>query len=78
VEGQAITYTPDLAAPLVVALVQQIVLDGTIYLCGPGDSSMAEGKAGVRRYPSADGKVLIPRGYGPHGVPQAEIGRAHV
>jgi hypothetical protein len=82
VNGQAVTYTLDLAAPLVTVLGQQGISETTLYLYGLGDSPLAvhNGVAwtylsgrdafnSVRQETDAAGQVLVVRSFDPFGVP---------
>ena len=82
VNGQPITYTLDLAAPLVTVLAEAQLNQRTTYVYGLGDSPLAsdDGAAwtylsgrdalnSVRQETDAAGQVLAARSFDPYGVP---------
>jgi RHS repeat-associated protein len=82
VNGVPVTYTLDLAAPLVTVLAGQGISETALYLYGLGDSPLA-GEAGgswtylsgrdglnsVRQEMDGDGAVTAVRSFDPYGVP---------
>ncbi len=86
INGEPITYTLDLAAPLVTVLAEKQATGNQTYLYGLGDSPLAsydgawrylsgrDGLNSVRQETDAAGNVIATRSFDPYGVPMGEDG----
>ncbi len=86
INGEAITYSLDLAAPLVTVLAEKQTTGNQTYLYGLGDSPLAsydgawrylsgrDGLNSVRQETDAAGNVIATRSFDPYGVPLGEDG----